>query len=509
MKRKSNLYHQMLDYENVLSVSHDVLKKCHNKEESLAFRRALNTNIYDIINRLKNYEYEFSSYRIFLIREPKYRIIMSENLSDKIVNHLISRYILLPSLEPVLIDTNVATRVNKGSDYAFKKFCEYINKIGLDKKIYVLKIDISKYFYNINHSILYEKLKRRIKEKESLEIIRKVLNTTNYEYINSRLDSIINYELLKVNNSKLSLKEKSLKTDMLESLPRYKLNKGLPIGNMTSQILAVFYLNDVDHYIKETLGIKYYIRYMDDLVILDTSLDKLKEWFSLIKEKIMQEDLEVNKKSSIYSLNNYVSFLGYTFRIKYNTLWIRYHNKTIRRINSKLRKGKLYNYDLYYKSIKSYKGYFMKANTSCYYKNLKRKEITNMYNKYLKLKKDWESAIVLLKSGKFYRTYDDDAIILNYLFNYQIIDNRVGFPIESLFKIKRKFKNSNIDYIVLDRSDVYHETYEDNSYHDLLMDARVKYDCEIKKEELMNSIKEKLNNNPCFYDELKSFVLNN
>ena len=81
----------MLEYENVLSVSHDVLKKCRNKEESLAFRRALNTNIYDIITRLKNYEYEFSSYRIFLIREPKYRIIMSENLSDKIVNHLISR----------------------------------------------------------------------------------------------------------------------------------------------------------------------------------------------------------------------------------------------------------------------------------------------------------------------------------------------------------------------------------------------------------------------------------
>lgn len=132
-----------------------------------------------------------------------------------------------------------------------------------------------------------------------------------------------------------------------------------------------------------------------------------------------------------------------------------------------------------------------------------------MYNKYLELKKDWESAIVLLKNGKFYRTYDDDAIILNYLFNYQIIDNRVGFPIESLFKIKGKFKNSNIDYIVLDGSDVHHETYEDNSYHDLLMDARVKYDCEMKKEELMNSIKEKLNNNPYFYDELKSFVLNN
>ena len=105
MKRKSNLYQQMLEYENVLSVSHDVLKKCHNKEESLAFRRALNTNIYDIITRLKNYEYEFSSYRIFLIWEPKYRIIMSERLDDKIVNHLISRYILLP-LEKYRIERN-------------------------------------------------------------------------------------------------------------------------------------------------------------------------------------------------------------------------------------------------------------------------------------------------------------------------------------------------------------------------------------------------------------------
>lgn len=94
-----------------------------------------------------------------MIFEPKPRIVMSQCINDKIVNHFISKYYLLPYLDNKLIDANVATRVNKGTSYANKLMVKYINNLRMidkNKDIYVLKIDISKYFYNINHNVLIE-----------------------------------------------------------------------------------------------------------------------------------------------------------------------------------------------------------------------------------------------------------------------------------------------------------------------------------------------------------------
>lgn len=92
MKRKSNLYKNITTYENILSVVNDIFKTCRNKNKSMNFRKNLNTNIYGLREILINQNYIFSEYQIFLIKDPKYRIIMSENITDKIVNHLVSRY---------------------------------------------------------------------------------------------------------------------------------------------------------------------------------------------------------------------------------------------------------------------------------------------------------------------------------------------------------------------------------------------------------------------------------
>lgn len=468
MKRKNNLYEGILDYDNILKVANEVLKTNRNKEISLEFSKGINCRLIDIKNKLLNNNYSFSKYKVFMIKDPKHRIIMSEIMEDKIVNHLVSKYILLPSIEKCNIDTNVATRVGKGSSYGFDLFCKYIKKIGLDKKIYVLKIDISKYFYNIDHELLYEKLKRKIKDPKALKILLEILNTTNYEYINKQIKYIVDCEINKIKKLSISNKEKNNMIANLKSIPLYCKGKGLPIGNMTSQLLAVFYLNDVDRYIKEELKFKYYIRYMDDLVILSTSKEKLIASFKNIYKKIEEHRLVVNQKSNIYKLNVGVSFLGYTFKVDNNTLWIRYNTKTIRKIDRKLRKSKITNYDLYYKSKNSYKGYFSKCNTPLYYKKLKSMEINNMYEKYLELKKDFKEYVVFIKCGKFYRTYDEDAIIMNYLLCYQIMDNRLGFPLEGLFKVKNKLKSECINYVIADGVDIFSDVIDDNKYNEVL-----------------------------------------
>ena len=146
-----------------------------NKKEVIRFSLNLNENLMDILTKLYKGKYVFNNYRIFLIREPKYRLIMSECIEDKIVNHLLSDE-LIKSLERCLIDNNVATRKNKGSKQAYNEFIKGINELMYKSKdIYVLKLDISKYFYNINHKILMDMVMEKIKDKKALYLLKEIL----------------------------------------------------------------------------------------------------------------------------------------------------------------------------------------------------------------------------------------------------------------------------------------------------------------------------------------------
>lgn len=341
MKRVKRVYDNMIDYDKVLKVYNKLKVTSKNKKEVFSFSLNLNENIYNILNKLKNGTYKFGKYNIFLIKEPKYRLIMSENFSDKIVNHLFSNE-LISVLDKTLIYSNVATRCCKGSNLAYKLFVKYTNKLLYKGDIYVLKIDISKFFYNINHNILIKLCEEKIKDKKAIKFLKDILSTTNYSYINKEIKRII--------------KGKNI------DVPLYKYGYGLPIGNMSSQILAVFFLSKIDHLIKEKLKCKYYIRYMDDLVILDSDKSKLKNIYSDIVKLIESFDLKINDKSRIYNLSNGVDFLGYNFKIN-NGLIIRYKKDTIKRIDKKLTNLFIYDINRLYKVFASYKGYLSFSNT--------------------------------------------------------------------------------------------------------------------------------------------------
>ena len=369
MKRMSSLYENILDYNRCILMYKTIKKNCKNKKEAYKYFLNLNQNIIDVLERLKNKSYVFDKYKIFLITEPKYRLIMSEKVEDKIVNHLISKYILLPAIEKSLVDGNVATRYKKGSGYAYELLLKYINRLRYYKKdIYVLKIDISKYFYNIDHEICMRELERKIKDKRALDIIKDVLDTTNQPYVNREIKYLKNKEINRVKKLNISNKEKLLKVEEISRIPLYYYGKGLPIGNMTSQILAIFYLNNIDHYIKEELKFKNYIRYMDDLVILDVDKERLKDAYIKIREKLAEYKLVTNKKSNIYKLSNGFSFLGYKFQLVNKKLMIRYNVSTSRRIARRLKNLKKYDYSMYLKSKGSYKGFLQRCNTNLYEK---------------------------------------------------------------------------------------------------------------------------------------------
>lgn len=416
MKRINNLYDNMISYSNILFVFNKVKNKCHNKNKLMKFIRYKNCNLYDILIKLKNDNYKFSNYHIFLIHEKKYRIIMSENISDKIVNQMISYFIILPSLK-CLIDENIATRTNKGSSYGYKLFEKYIDSIGTDKDIYVLRIDIKKYFYNINHNLLYSMLERRIKDKKSLKILKEILSLTDYDYINKSINKLVNNEIDRVSKLNISINEKNRLINELKNIPLYREGYGLSIGCLSNQLMAIFYLNDIDHYIKEELKCNGFIRFMDDMYILSSNKDYLEYCFDNIRTKLKEIDLDINKKSGIYRLKEGVSFLGYTYKIVNNKLLIRYDNTTIRNIKKKLYKLCNNDFNSYYGSVCSYKGYFIRCNTSLYFDKYRLVCINNRYDKYIMIKNKYTDYIVFIKYKNRYYTYDNDLEVVNKIFN--------------------------------------------------------------------------------------------
>ena len=150
---------------------------------------------------------------------------------------------------------------------------------------------------------------------DEINIINKIISETNYSYINDVINNI------NLNNN--------------YNFPLYKKGYGLSIGNVCSQMLAVFYLNDLDHFIKEFLGCKYYIRYMDDAIILLDDKTLLKSVFLCLKELILKYDLEFNNKSRIYCSFEGFEFLGIRYIIK--------NNKINRLINKNILKKKISN----------------------------------------------------------------------------------------------------------------------------------------------------------------------
>ena len=366
MKRVSNLYNKINDIDIICDMYDNIVSKnTKNKSKIERFNDYYSSNIINIKNIINSCNYKVSKYNIFLIREPKLRVIMSQNIIDKVINHLVARYFLVDIFDKSFIDTNIATRIGKGTHYGLIKVKKYLNEIKLENSnFYYLKFDISKYFYNIDHDIVKELIRRKIKDKDVLNIIDSIIDSTDSNYINTCINHLKEKELRKIRNLNISSKEKNIKIEEIKSIPLYLYGKGFPIGNMTSQIIAILYLNELDHYIKETLGIKYYVRYMDDGVLIHEDKNYLIYCLSEIKIILSKYKLNLNpKKTEINSIKKELDFLGYRFSIKNNKVIMKLRNDCKKRFKKKMKLVySLNNSFLYNSLLASYKGHFNGGN---------------------------------------------------------------------------------------------------------------------------------------------------
>lgn len=347
MKKINNLYDKINDIDIIIDMYDNVVSKnTKNKQKIEKFNDYYSINIINIKNIINSGNYIPGKYNIFLVREPKIRIIMSQNITDKVINHLIAKYFLIDVFDKTLIDFNIATRLNKGTHYGIKLTKKYLNEMKIKyDTFYYLKFDISKYFYNIDHEIVKKLINKKIKDKKVINIINNIIDSTNREYVNNEINNLKNGEIERINKLNISEYEKEIKIKEINNIPYYKNGKGLPIGNMTSQILAVTYLNELDHYIKEKLKIKYYIRYMDDGILLHNDKEYLKYCLKEIEKILNLYKLKLNpKKTKINNIKTGIDFLGFRFYIKNDKIILKLRNDCKKRFKKKMKK---FDYDVY------------------------------------------------------------------------------------------------------------------------------------------------------------------
>lgn len=256
------------------------------------FSLEMGANIKRIQKEILDNTYKFGPYKTFILYDSKRRLIVSAPFSDRIVHWVIYEYLNSIFLNS-FIDHSYGNIKNKGTSSAVK-YCKYLYRNKKNK--YVLKIDFSKYFYSIDHKLLKSILRKKVKNDHMMRLLESLIDS----YCTGD-----QFDYLFDNNSYY----------------RNQKRKGIPIGNLTSQIMANIYLNELDHYLKDYLGVKSYIRYVDDLVIFGSSKKELWVIKDLIDNYCSERlRLYINpRKVYIQPTSKPLDFLGYRF-YKYKTL---------------------------------------------------------------------------------------------------------------------------------------------------------------------------------------------
>lgn len=330
---------------------HEVSRNTKNKNKVYNFERYKMLNIINIKRLIESGNFHIDRYNIFYIYEPKLRIIMSLDIGNRIVDHYIAKHILIPKLDKYLDIRNIASRKNMGMSYGIKLVKKYLELNKKYDKLYALKLDISKYFYNIDHEILKSML-YDILDYEEYKLIASFIDSTDREYVNIEINNIKNQLLTQTKNKK-QIKE------ILE-IPFYNYGKGLTIGNVCSQILSIFALSRIDFYIINSLHCKYMIRYCDDIVIFNHDKKVLEEVYKKIELELEKYKLKLNKKKcSIVNVKDGFIFCGNYIKLD--------NKKTIIKRSSasrnKIRKNIIKREKMYKKGIISYRKYFCSINS--------------------------------------------------------------------------------------------------------------------------------------------------
>ena len=305
MKTFKNLYPQICSFGNLLLAAKKAAKGKRLKENVARYFVDFEKNILRLQRELLTHSYHPGGYRHFTVYESKKRLISAAPFKDRVVHHALCN-IIEPLFERSFIFDSYACRKGKGTHRAVERFSHFAKK-----NQYVFKCDIRKYFPSIDHQILLRMFERKIKDDNTLALINTIIDSID----------LIDGDTVYFEND-----------DFFAPIER---RRGLPIGNQTSQFFANVYLDGFDHFIKEKLHCKYYIRYVDDFVVfgndkthLHTIQEQVKHYLSTLRLKIHPH------KSQIFPVEQGTDFLGYRIFPSYRLI----RKSNVKRFRRKLRR---------------------------------------------------------------------------------------------------------------------------------------------------------------------------
>ncbi len=288
-------------------------------------------NIFSLHNDLKNKTYKHGEYEHFVICDPKRRDIHKATVRDRLLHHAVYR-ILYPFFDKTFIADSYSCRDNKGTHRAMKRFDLFARKESKNytKTVWILKCDIRKFFASINHEILIDILKKRIEDEDILWLLGNVIGSFSTLRVVIPVKTGIQVYKNTDLDSRLRGNDKIKRGDDTRGV-------GLPLGNLTSQLLVNIYMNEFDQYVKHKLKVKYYIRYADDFVFMSRNRNYL-EGVSQKIEDFLTRELKLSlhpDKVFIKTIASGVDFLGWVHFEKHKTLRTVTKRRMFRKVNEK------------------------------------------------------------------------------------------------------------------------------------------------------------------------------
>lgn len=280
--RLRHKFEDIISLDNLFAAWREFLPGKQGKQDVQKFSRCLADNIVSLRENFVNMTYRHSGYEHFKISDPKPRDIHKATVRDRLVHHAIYR-VLYPFFACTFIADSYSCQLDKGTHRAVRRFKQFSDKASKNntKTAWVLKCDIKKFFASIDQTILLKQLKSYIPDKQIISLLKEVISSFSWQS-----------------------------------------NKGLPLGNLTSQLFVNIYMTPFDQFVKHKLKAKYYIRYADDFVIMSIN----KKWLESLIPKIssfLQNKLELQlhpKKLFIQTLSSGVDFLGWVHFPKFRVL---------------------------------------------------------------------------------------------------------------------------------------------------------------------------------------------
>ena len=304
MKRHSNLWPQVIAFDNLLRASRLAQKGKRFRLNVLAFNHCLEQELQQLQAELKTLTYQPGGYRTFRIRDPKPRMISAAPYRDRVVHHALCN-VIVPLLDRSLIHDTYANREGYGTHRALHQFTGWARQYR-----YCLQCDISKYFPSIDHEILKTLLRKHLKCPDTLWLIDTIIDASNEQM------PVIDY---------------FPGDDLLTPALR---RRGLPIGNLTSQFFANLYLSPFDHFVKRQLKLKQYLRYVDDFAGFSDDWQELADAQLAMEDYLATLRLKMHPiKSQLFETRHGANFVG--FRILPDRIRVR--NDNVRRARRRLK----------------------------------------------------------------------------------------------------------------------------------------------------------------------------